>query len=158
MQWPEALDEALLGKHGFQASDNAVGVAGGGDTGGTFEDLESTLKTSSDRRTAVGEWVKASPAAASRVSPSQVAAVLRGTLLSLEQGSVARELGAGLGARLTCSHVVAAVEACPFAKTDVAMAMAPYVSDKQNRSTFLDLLFSFDRDRVEGAMGLGNTH
>uniref|UniRef100_A0A7S1XCE7 Arrestin C-terminal-like domain-containing protein n=1 Tax=Tetraselmis chuii TaxID=63592 RepID=A0A7S1XCE7_9CHLO len=153
LQWPESLDEWPAPGGGSKDGGVSTVVGGGnGDKGGGFAELLESLRSTLDRRTAVGGWVVSNPKAASLLSPEQMGVVLSDTPLSLEQPSVARELGLGLSGRLTCAHVLAAVQACPFAKTNVALALAPMLADPHNREPLLQELFSFDRQRVEAAM------
>lgn len=148
LQWPQSLDQWPTPPPPNSSKDKSS----------TFSNLEEALRASNDRRTTVGEWVNNSPTAASMLTPKQVATVLSGASLSLEQPSIARELSLGLTGHLKCAHVRAALDACPFAKTDVALAMAPFVTDPDKRSEVLTMLVSFDRQRVEDVMmrGTGN--
>ena len=108
--------------------------AGGSSVPSLLESLDHSL----DKRLTVGEWVRAHPVAAARVSPTNVHQILAKISFSLEQASVAAEIAAGLesATALTCEHVRQALLACPYARADVAKAMVPTVRDPDSRVWF----------------------
>lgn len=113
--------------------------------------LLSSLENAYDKRKVVGEFVRDHPAQAAKLSPEEVAQILSKVTFSLDQASVAGEIAAGFerSGTMTCAHIVAAMRACEYSKTDVAKAMAPCASDPQNRSIVLDHLeYTFEKDDV----------
>mmetsp|Transcript_16451 Transcript_16451/g.25113 ORF Transcript_16451/g.25113 Transcript_16451/m.25113 type:complete len:123 (-) Transcript_16451:162-530(-) len=118
------------------------------------------MDDASDKRLTVGLWVKENHVSASTLTPLDIANILAKVTFSFEQGSVAKELAAGMNnaaassglqdqKKLTCDHILAAVYACPYAKADVAKAMASFVADPENKDEVLETLYSFERTSVE---------
>jgi hypothetical protein len=116
--------------------------------------IDSLLKTMDmefDKRLAVGTWVINNPTKVQQLSPDQLYVILSKVTFSLDQPSVVNELVAAFegSTNLTCHHIVRSMQACPYQKTEIALIMAPYASDPQNKDTVLnDLDYSFDRDMV----------
>ena len=74
---------------------------------------------------------------------------MKNVLFSLEQVSVARELTSGMEiGNLITDHILASIESCPFSKVEIVRAMAPFVSDPQNKDTILSQLYSFEKEEV----------
>jgi hypothetical protein len=116
----------------------------------TVSALVSAVQTQTDKRWAVTSWATEHPGAGAGLTPQDVKHVLQAVSLSMDQACVALEVARCMGpAHLTCAHVVAACEACAFFKTEVALAMAPYIGDGANKQVLLQVLPSYDRARVE---------
>jgi NACalpha-BTF3-like transcription factor len=112
--------------------------------------LASAVQTQTDKRWAVVSWTQEHPGAGAGLNPQDVKLVLQSVSLSMDQACVALEVARCMGrTHLTCAHVVAACEACAFFKTEVALAMAPYIGDAENKQALLQVLPSYDRARVE---------
>lgn len=102
----------------------------------------------------IRRWTAEHPEATAALRPDDVARAVSSVTFSLNRGSAAGELAAGVarspGGTLTCQHVVATVRACPMQDADVAKAMAPYVVDQENRGVVLDeIRYSFQREDVQ---------
>jgi NACalpha-BTF3-like transcription factor len=112
--------------------------------------LVSAVQTQTDKRWAVVSWAQEHPGAGAALTPQDIKLVLQSVSLSMDQACVALEVARCVGrAHLTCAHVVAACEACAFFKTEVALAMAPYVGDASNRQLLLQAMPGYDRARLE---------
>ena len=123
---------------------------GGG--GGGFDALLSALDSGYYKDQEVAKWASANTALAAALSPGQVKEVLQKVSFSLEQAGVAASLARAISP-VTCAHVTAAVEACPFAKAGVIGAMAPYVTDAQNSGSLLEVVYAFERDSLKAKFG-----
>ena len=118
------------------------------------EGLVQQLATSSvdDKRTVVLAWATQHQDFASALSPAALRRILASVPFCMDQPSVALELAKCMDrASLTCAHVAEACSGCNFFKGEVALAMAPYVGDPQNKAIVLNLLPHFDRSHVEAA-------
>jgi hypothetical protein len=117
-----------------------------------FNELLSSMDTEYDSRLAVDKWIKQQPLAAASLTVDEFAIVLKKVLFSLDQPAVARELSSGLGSgKLTTKYILAAMEACPFSKSALATALAPYVSDPENKEDVLLKLTSYERMEAKNA-------
>lgn len=119
---------------------------------GTVKALLTALgdDSSTDRRQTIGQWIRDHPESALSLSPDDVGNILSKVTFCLEQASVAMALTAGLGTRLTCAHICAAVRACPYQKAQVAKIMAPTAVDPENEASVLALIdYSFERGDVD---------
>lgn len=120
-----------------------------------YQELLASMDVEYDSRLAVDKWIKEYPSVAATLTSDEFASVLKKVLLSMEQGSVARELVSGLGdGVLTTNYIVAAMEACPFSKTTLVTIMAPYVVDPENKEIVLSKLYSYERKEVEKAFAM----
>ena len=112
----------------------------------------SAMDKTYDKRYAVGQWVREHPGEAASLSPSDIGQVLKeGVSFSLDQPAVAAELAAGFerSGSLTCRHVVEAMRASEYQKTDVAKSMIPFVSDPINKEIVLkEIEFEFEKQTV----------
>jgi hypothetical protein len=116
-----------------------------------YNELLDRLKAEYDSRLVVDQWIKKYPRVASKLTPEEVAGVLRNILFSLEQASIARELTIGFyknHGQLTTDHVNAALEACPYSKMEIVRVMAPYVVDSHNKESVLVHLYSYEREEA----------
>jgi hypothetical protein len=97
----------------------------------------NALERSHDKKVVVNEWITSNPAAAAALMPLNVASVLSKISFSLDHPEVANLVAAGIqqhGGSVSCSHIiVAAMKQCPFQDADIAKAMAPYVTDTENK-------------------------
>eukprot|EP00521_Asterionellopsis_glacialis_P013526 CAMPEP_0195292772 /NCGR_PEP_ID=MMETSP0707-20130614/10815_1 /TAXON_ID=33640 /ORGANISM="Asterionellopsis glacialis, Strain CCMP134" /LENGTH=633 /DNA_ID=CAMNT_0040353337 /DNA_START=352 /DNA_END=2253 /DNA_ORIENTATION=- len=99
----------------------------------------------------VQSWISEHPDKAAALRPEDVADVLSKVSFSLQKTSIAKVLASGMHNTnsLTCAHVVAAMDACRFDKTEVAKSMAPYVNDPHKKDDVLNALdLSFERTSV----------
>ena len=116
---------------------------------GAYDALLSSMSTDYDSRLAVDKWIKKYPSSASSLSSKQFAKALTKVLFSLEQPVVARELMSGLAPGvLTTEDIVKATKACPYNKTEIAIAMAPNASDPENKNVVLDQVYSYERPNI----------
>jgi Domain of unknown function (DUF4476) len=122
---------------------STVGVAS------SIAPLLKDMEDSFDKRQSVGKWIRGHPLQATQLTPVQVKDILSAVSFSLEQPAVAVEVAVGLGHKLTCEHVLAAVQVCRYQQVDVAKAMAPFVNDPQNKQSVLSQIeYSFEREAV----------
>jgi hypothetical protein len=120
-----------------------------GDHATAYNALTESMKLSYDARLAVDEWIKKYPIAAATLTAAEFAGVLKNVLFSLEQATIARELTSGMGSGvLSTEYILMSIEACPYSKLELVRAMAPYVSDPENKEIVLDELYSFERDEA----------
>lgn len=120
-----------------------------GDHATAYNALTESMKLSYDARLAVDEWIKKYPIAAATLTAAEFAGVLKNVLFSLEQATIARELTSGMGSGvLSTEYILMSIEACPYSKLELVRAMAPYVSDPENKEIVLDELYSFERDKA----------
>jgi hypothetical protein len=104
-----------------------------------------------DKRMAVGNWIYSHPQQARHLSPDDFYAILSKVTFSLDQPPVVRELVAAFEGcdNLICQHIVSSMNACPYQKAEVAMIMAPFVSDSQNQNAVLcNIDYSLDKNLV----------
>ena len=114
-----------------------------------MEALLAALDVSIDKRQTVGQWIRDHPAHADCLTPQHVGNILSKVQFSLEQPSVSAELAVGLKQNLTCAHVCAAVQACPYQQAEVARVMAPFVQDPDHKASVLALIdWRFEREIV----------
>ena len=120
-----------------------------------YQSLLASMDVEYDSRLAVDKWIKEYPSVAATLTSDEFAGVLKKVLLSMEQGSVARELVSGLGdGVLTTDYVVASMETCPFSKTMLVTTMAPYVVDPENKKNVLSKLCPNERKEAEEAFSV----
>jgi hypothetical protein len=116
--------------------------------GTSLKDLIQALESSKDKGVTVGLWSMQHEGGKAKLTPADVAQVLQHIRFFFEQPPVARELATGID-ELTCAHVVAALEVCPFQKPEVALAMTPYVVDGQSHGhLILDQVQPCDRHGI----------
>ena len=117
----------------------------------SLEKLLVDMDMSFDKRLTVGEWCRDHRQEAIELKPADLETILGKVTFSLDQPAVVGELAAafeGTG-KLTCSHVAAAMNACPYQKADVAKLMAPHVRDPENKERVLNLIdFDYERRMV----------
>lgn len=134
---------------GYEGESTNEGLTESVDSSVSYEVLLSSLSTEYDSRLAVDRWIKQYPSAAASLSSEHFAGALSKVLFSLEQPVVARELMSGLAPGvLTTEYIVKAMEACPYNKTEIAIAMAPNASDPENKDAVLDQIYSYERPNV----------
>mmetsp|Transcript_4593 Transcript_4593/g.8712 ORF Transcript_4593/g.8712 Transcript_4593/m.8712 type:complete len:760 (-) Transcript_4593:718-2997(-) len=129
------------------------------ESGGTVEALLHALSNNSndiskDKRRIIGAWMlRHYHSPSSSLSPTDVGSVLSTVTSVLEQPSVTVTLlEGGLAEHLTCAHICAAVQACPYQKAPVAKLMARLARDPEQQHTVLALMdTSFERRAVEQA-------
>lgn len=110
--------------------------------------LADSLHICADLRSVIRAWAAStSPSAVQGLSPESLQRVLQAISFSMDQVAGAQELAQVI--HCTCAHVVVAVNVCSFFKTEIASGMAPCVRDVENKSSFLGLLPSYDREKVE---------
>lgn len=120
-----------------------------GETDDMVERLLAALDTSIDKRQAVGTWIRDHPTRAIRLTPEEVGLIFSKIQFALEQPSIAAELVACLKQNLTCAHVSAAVQACPYQQAEVARIMSPFVHDPDQKNSILASIDrQFERDLI----------
>lgn len=118
---------------------------------GMVDALLESMDIELDKRLAVGQWIRDHPSQAQLLSPHDFGAILDKVTFSLDQPSVVGELLSAFeeSNKLTCQHIVSAMDACQYQKSEVASMMAPYASDPNNKEMVLEKLdYSFDKNSV----------
>jgi hypothetical protein len=113
-----------------------------------LDKLLEDMDMSFDKRLTVGEWCRDHSREVVKLKPMDLGTILGKVTFSLDQPAVVGEFAAafeGTG-KLTCSHVVAAMNACQYQKAEVAKLMAPHVRDPENKESVLTLI-TFDYER-----------
>lgn len=104
-----------------------------------------------DKRLAVGKWTRDYPSQALRLTPEDFNVILKKVTFSLDQPPVVHELVAPYegSSILKCAHIISAMRACDYQKKEVALIMAPFVGDPQNKESVLaELEYSFDKSSI----------
>lgn len=117
----------------------------------TLGELLKEMEDSFEKQRVVGKWVQNNPAQAQNLSPDDFGRILDQVTFSLDKNAVVSELVTAFEAtkKLTCGHIVATMESCPFQKADVAKLMAPHVRDPENKNLVLERIdFLFEREEV----------
>jgi hypothetical protein len=117
----------------------------------SLDKLLEDMDMSFDKRRTVGEWCRDHSQEVIELKPTDLSTILGKVTFSLDQPAVVGEFAAafeGTG-KLTCSHVVAAMNACPYQKAEVAKLMAVHVRDPENKESVLSLIdFEYERRMV----------
>jgi hypothetical protein len=124
-------------------------------TTGSLLDLEELLRAmedSPDNRTIVHDWIQSHPDNVIQLLPQHVAAIVSRVSFSLDRMEILKELVAALHKQsaLTCEHILAVMEVCPFEKAEVARLMAPSVNDPENKELVLSQIeWQLEREAVD---------
>lgn len=110
--------------------------------------LVEGLRSSADLCATVRAWASSTNIrVVHALSPKDLQRVLQSISTGSDQVIVARELAQVFVC--TCAHVAAALGVCSFFKADIALTMAPYVQDKENKAFVLNMLPQWERERVD---------
>lgn len=116
-----------------------------------LDELLKEMEDSFEKQRTVGKWVQKYPTQTRSLTPDDFGRILDKVTFSLDKNAVVSELVAafeGTG-KLTCAHILATMESCPYQKTDVAKLMAPHVSNPENKNGVLEKIdFLYEREEV----------
>jgi hypothetical protein len=117
-----------------------------------LDELLRAMEDSPDNRAIVHDWIQSYPDKANQLLPQHVAAIMSRVSFSLDRMEILRGLVTALNKQraLTCPHILAVMEVCPFEKAEVARLMAPSVNDPENKSLVLNQIeWQLEREAVD---------
>jgi hypothetical protein len=126
-----------------------------GSTTSGILDLDGLLRAmedSPDNRAIVHDWIQSHPGKANQLLPQHVAAIVSRVSFSLDRMEILKELVTAVNKQsaLTCEHILAVMEVCPFEKAEVARLMAPSVNDPENKELVLNQIeWQLEREAVD---------
>lgn len=122
----------------------------------SFDELISTLTSKYViNASTIKDWMRTDLTMLQSMSPNDFARILECVTNVLDQVSVCYELARCLGhAHLTCAHISAACSVCPYAVTEVAVAMVPFVGDVHYIGAVMDWLPVYEQPRVTSRLRL----